>query len=96
MKINRKTIFKPFFQQPNLYMVSEQHSNEIMAELEPNTLAMFASSPSSIINSFKNTHSLISINVSAQAPLKLNTTNYTSWKIQLHNLLVGYESHGFY
>ena len=96
MKINRKTIFKPFFQQPNLYMVSEQHSNEIMAELEPNTLAMFASSPPSIINSFKNTHSLISINVSAQAPLKLNTTNYTSWKIQLHNLLVDYESHGFY
>ena len=80
MKVNTKTIFKHFLQQPNLYMVSEQHYNEIMAEPEPepNTLAMPVSFPLSIINPFENTHSLISINVSAQAPLKLNTTDYTS------------------
>ena len=57
MKINIKTIFKHFLQQPNLYMVSEQHYNEIMAEPEPepNTLAMPVSFPLSIINPFENT-----------------------------------------
>ena len=57
MKINTKTIFKHFLQQPNLYMVSEQHYNEIMAEPEPepNTLAMPVSFPLSIINPFENT-----------------------------------------
>ena len=39
--------------------------------------------------------SLISINISAQALLKLTTTNYISWKLQFHTLFVGYDLLGY-
>lgn len=38
---------------------------------------------------------LISFNVAAQLPLKLNSTNYLSWKLQFHTLLIGYDLFGF-
>ena len=40
-------------------------------------------------------YTIISINVAAQAPLKLTATNYSSWKAQFHTLLIGYNLYGF-
>ena len=39
--------------------------------------------------------SLISLNVAAQAPLKLTSTNYFSWKAQFDALLLGYDLYGY-
>ena len=39
--------------------------------------------------------SLISLNVTAQAPLKLTSTNYFSWKAQFDALLLGYDLYGY-
>ena len=52
-----------------------------------------SSSSSHEISSSSNT--IISINVAAQAPLKLTATNYRSWKLQFHTLLVGFDLVGF-
>ena len=41
------------------------------------------------------TNTIISINVAAQAPLKLTATNYRSWKLQFHTLLVEFDLMGF-
>nr|TKS16446.1 hypothetical protein D5086_0000023460 [Populus alba] len=38
---------------------------------------------------------LITINTAAQAPLKLNSSNYASWKIQFETLFVGYDLLGY-
>ncbi|RVW52539.1 Retrovirus-related Pol polyprotein from transposon RE2 [Vitis vinifera] len=38
---------------------------------------------------------LISINVAAQTPLKLTSTNYVSWKLQFQTLFIGYDILGF-
>ena len=38
---------------------------------------------------------LITINVSAQAPLKLTTNNYVSWKLQFETLFIGYDLLGY-
>ena len=38
---------------------------------------------------------LISINVAAQTPLKLTSTNYVSWKLQFQTLFIGYDLLGF-
>ncbi|KAH7577423.1 hypothetical protein JRO89_XS01G0249200 [Xanthoceras sorbifolium] len=38
---------------------------------------------------------LIAINISAQALLKLTTSNYISWKLQFHTLFVGYDLLGY-
>ncbi|KAK0597079.1 hypothetical protein LWI29_021647 [Acer saccharum] len=38
---------------------------------------------------------LITINISAQAPLKLTTSNYMSWKIQFQTLFIGYDLLGY-
>ena len=38
---------------------------------------------------------LISINVAAQTPLKLTSTNYVSWKLQFQTLFIGYDFLGF-
>ena len=38
---------------------------------------------------------LITINISAQAPLKLTSTNYMSWRIQFQTLFTGYDLLGF-
>ena len=38
---------------------------------------------------------LISINVVAQTPLKLTSTNYLSWKLQFQTLFIGYDLLGY-
>ncbi|KAA8525981.1 hypothetical protein F0562_007919 [Nyssa sinensis] len=50
-----------------------------------------SNSPPIIHNTNEPNTSLISINISAQAPLKLTTTNYISWKLQFYTLFVGYD-----
>ena len=40
-------------------------------------------------------YTIISINVAAQAPLKLTATNDSSWKAQFNTLLIGYDLYGF-
>ena len=60
----------------------------------PTSVTVVSSSSSSHdITSSSNT--IISINVTAQAPLKLTATNYRSWKLQFHTLLVGFDLMGF-
>ena len=54
------------------------------------TLHLMASTTSSIIAQDSN-QQLIAINVSAQAPLKLNATNYLSWKLRFNTLFIGYD-----
>ena len=44
-----------------------------------------------IHNTNESNNTLIAINISAQAPLKLATSNYISWKLQFHTLFVGYD-----
>ncbi|KAK3218511.1 hypothetical protein Dsin_012481 [Dipteronia sinensis] len=41
-----------------------------------------------------NEFQLITINISAQAPLKLTTNNYVSWKLQFQTLFIGYDLFG--
>jgi hypothetical protein len=38
---------------------------------------------------------LVTINVTAQAPLKLNNTNYLSWRLQFQTLFIGYDLQGY-
>lgn len=38
---------------------------------------------------------LIIINIAAQAPLKLTSSNYASWKIQFETLFIGYDLFGY-
>ncbi|KAK3212256.1 hypothetical protein Dsin_016962 [Dipteronia sinensis] len=52
-----------------------------------------SSSSSHDVTSSSNT--IIFINITAQAPLKLTATNYRSWKLQFHSLLVGFDLMGF-
>ncbi|KAL9436736.1 hypothetical protein AB3S75_002849 [Citrus x aurantiifolia] len=55
---------------------------------------MATSSPS-ILNTNESQNALISINVAAQTPLKLTSTNYLSWKLQFHTLFIGYDLLGY-
>ncbi|KAI9178326.1 hypothetical protein LWI28_025174 [Acer negundo] len=48
-----------------------------------------STSSSHDMSPFSNT--IISINIAAQAPLKLTATNYRSWKLQFHTLLIGFD-----
>ena len=54
-----------------------------------------SNSPPVIKNTNEPNTSLISINIFAQAPLKLTTTNYIAWKLQFHTLFVGYDLLGY-
>uniref|UniRef100_A0A2N9I718 Integrase catalytic domain-containing protein n=1 Tax=Fagus sylvatica TaxID=28930 RepID=A0A2N9I718_FAGSY len=54
-----------------------------------------ASDPATIRNTNDAHQTLISINVAAQAPLKLNSTNYLSWKLQFQTLFIGYDLLGY-
>jgi len=45
------------------------------------TLMAIESNPATILNTNESHQTLISINVVAQAPLKLTSTNYLSWKL---------------
>jgi large exoprotein involved in heme utilization and adhesion len=38
---------------------------------------------------------LVTINVIAQAPMKLNSTNYLSWRLQFQTLFIGYDLQGY-
>jgi hypothetical protein len=38
---------------------------------------------------------LVTINVTAQALLKLNSTNYLSWRLQFQTLFIGYDLQGY-
>ncbi|KAK0603490.1 hypothetical protein LWI29_005537 [Acer saccharum] len=53
------------------------------------------SSSSSSHEESSSRNTIISINIAAQAPLKLTATNYRSWKLQFHTLLVGFDLMGF-
>ena len=52
------------------------------------------SSPN-VVNPIGYINNLIFINVAAQAPLKLNPSNYTSWRAQFNSLLIGYNPMGY-
>ncbi|KAG6784413.1 hypothetical protein POTOM_010105 [Populus tomentosa] len=41
------------------------------------------------------TTNLVTINVTAQAPLKLNSHNYLSWRLQFQTLFIGYDLQGY-
>ena len=49
----------------------------------------------SILNTNESHNTLISINVAAQTPLKLTSSNYLSWKLQFHTLFIGYDLLGY-
>ncbi|CAL9004058.1 unnamed protein product [Prunus brigantina] len=53
------------------------------------------SNPATILNTNAPHQTLISINVAAQAPLKLTSTNYLSWKLQFQSLFIGYDLLGY-
>ena len=53
------------------------------------------SSSSSSHDATSTGNTIISINIATQAPLKLTATNYRSWKLQFHTLLVGFDLMGF-
>ena len=59
-----------------------------------NTVTVISSS-SSDHDMISSPNTIISINVTAQAPLKLTVTNYRSWKLQFHTLLIGFDLIGF-
>lgn len=63
----------------------------------PCSLALMAteSNPATILNTNESHQTLISINVAAQAPLKLTSTNYLSWKLQFQTLFIGYDLLGY-
>ena len=42
-----------------------------------------------------NESQLFTINTAAQAPLKLTSSNYLSWKIQFETLFIGYDLLGY-
>ena len=42
-----------------------------------------------------NESQLVTINVAAQAPLKLTSNNYVSWKLQFQTLFIGYDLLGY-
>ncbi|KAH0992664.1 hypothetical protein GBA52_004147 [Prunus armeniaca] len=49
------------------------------------------SDPATILNTNATHQTLISINVAAQAPLKLSATNFLSWNLQFQSLFIGYD-----
>ncbi|KAA8550183.1 hypothetical protein F0562_001867 [Nyssa sinensis] len=50
---------------------------------------------STILNTNEPNQTLVSINVAAQTPLKLTSTNYLSWKLQFQTLFIGYDLLGY-
>ena len=63
-------------------------SNTIMTTPHSTNITSIASPPNTEIP-------LITINISAQAPLKLTSTNYLSWKLQFETLFIGYDLIGY-
>ena len=56
-----------------------------------NDSAPIIPSNTTIHNTNEPHNTLISINVAAQTPLKLTSTNYFSWKLQFQTLFVRYD-----
>ncbi|KAG6787941.1 hypothetical protein POTOM_003992 [Populus tomentosa] len=48
-----------------------------------------------ILNTNEPHSTLITINVATQTPVKLTSTNYLTWKLQLQTLFIGYDLNGF-
>ena len=48
-----------------------------------------------ILNTNDSHSTLITINVAAQTPVKLTSTNYLAWKLQFQTLFIGYDLNGF-
>ena len=48
-----------------------------------------------ILNTNETHSTLITINVAAQTPVKLTSTNYLAWKLQFQTLFIGYDLNGF-
>ena len=59
------------------------------------TLLFLLSMTTTIINTNDHHSTLITINVAAQTPVKLTSTNYLAWKLQFQTLFIGYDLHGF-
>ena len=78
---------------PTMSTTTSNELNNTTVSTESNTTIILSSSTSHNIITSSNT--IISINVAAQAPLKLTATNYQSWKLQFHTLLVGFDLMGF-
>lgn len=57
-------------------------------------MAIETNSPS-IVNTSEPHQTHISINVVAQTPLKLTSTNYLFWKLQFQTLFIGYDLLGY-
>ena len=53
------------------------------------------SPPANTTSHHSNEFQLITINTSAQAPLKLTSSNYISWKLQFQTLFIGYDLLGY-
>jgi hypothetical protein len=64
-------------------------------ESSPQTTTPSPSSSNTVVNPLSSHNTLISINVAAQAPLKLTSSNYLSWRAQFESLLVGYDLMGY-
>ncbi|GMY39521.1 Retrovirus-related Pol polyprotein from transposon RE1, partial [Fagus crenata] len=67
---------------------SEQSTQPQQSTQPPTITSLPANSPHNLVN-------LISINATAQLPLKLSPSNYLSWRAQFHTLLVGYDLLGY-
>ncbi|KAI9177744.1 hypothetical protein LWI28_018729 [Acer negundo] len=59
------------------------------------TAVTIISSSSSAHDTTSSGNTIISINIAAQASLKLTATSYRSWKLQFHTVLIGFDLMGF-
>jgi len=59
------------------------------------TFLFLLSLTTTIVNTNDHNSTLITINVAAQTPVKLTSTNYLAWKLQFQTLFIGYDLHGF-
>ena len=68
-------------------------ATQINSTNNPNLSNSTTPTNSTILHS--NDFQLITINTSAQAPLKLTSNNYISWKLQFQTLFIGYDLLGY-
>ncbi|KAK1555207.1 hypothetical protein Q3G72_023368 [Acer saccharum] len=91
------------FPDPHATLPETGTSAPSASSIEPNPISISPTSASNIINVTpvsstavrSNEFHLITINISAQALLKLTTTNYMSWKLQFQTLFFGYDLVGY-
>ncbi|KAI5319419.1 hypothetical protein L3X38_039127 [Prunus dulcis] len=81
---------------PNYYQRIESKPIHLSLSYRfPCSSALMATESATILNTNATHQNLISINVAAQAPLKLSSTNYLSWKLQFQSLFIGYDLLGY-